>query len=602
MSIARHAALTALAALLAGCPGPRQPVECVDETSCGLAVGGQCLVNQATGNQFCAYPDAACPSGLRWSDFDVEAIISGTCVEGEPPTTHKLTVNVGGNGAGRVTSLPGGIDCPGTCTASFDAGVAVELTAAASAGEFLGWSDACSGSTTCSVQLSGDRSVGALFGVPGDALWFDQVGSTGGEYVRRVVVAGSSVYAVGWFSQMVDVGGKSLTSAGSTDGFVAKLDAATGAATWAVRLGGSDTDMAHGIAVDSAGDVYVVGAFAGSVNFGGNPLTSAGGNDVFVVKLAGATGAHVWSRGFGGGGNDIGRRVALTKTGDVVIGGSFGSASINLGGANLANVGPGLGDIFLARLTAANGGHVWSVRAGGPMAEEINGLAIAPDDDVAITGDFYGTANFGGADLASAGMTDIYLAKYASATGQHRLSFRYGSTGTDSGTGLAIDGAGKMILTGDFQGTVSLGGPTPLMSSGRAILLARLSLAGAHEWSRAFSATGGFARGGDVAVEADGDVAMIGTFARTINLGGSDLSAAGDSAEIVLGTFRGDTGAHVRSARQGGTGQENGIGIAIASDRRLYCVGHFEGFAEFGGEGHAAVGGVDGFIIGLEPP
>lgn len=66
---------------LCGCPGETAiRIECIDDTSCGLAVGGHCLVNPATGNQFCAYPDAEYPDGMRWSDFDVESSISGTCV------------------------------------------------------------------------------------------------------------------------------------------------------------------------------------------------------------------------------------------------------------------------------------------------------------------------------------------------------------------------------------------------------------------------------------------------------------------------------------------------------------------------------------------
>jgi hypothetical protein len=601
MRRAATATLIAGSLFATGCPpDPPDFIECQDQTSCGLAVGGQCLVNPETGHQFCAYPDQACPSGMRWSDLDVEGSISGMCIPGEAPVNRSLTVNVGGNGTGRVTSQPAGIDCPGTCIATFAAGTDVELTSSASAGSFLGWSDACNGTGACSVRLDGDRSVGALFGIPGDALWFDPVGSAGGDYARSVVVADGSVYAAGWFTGTVNIGGQDVTSAGGTDGFVAKLDAANGNALWVVRLGGSGADVAHGVAVDAAGDVYVVGAFSGSMNAGGSTLTSAGGNDALVVKLAGGNGAHVWSRGFGGTGNDIARRVVVASTG-VIMAGSFGSPSITFGGASLSNAGAGLGDVFLARLAGADGAHAWSVRAGGAMADEVNDLALAADGDVVAVGDFYGTTNLGGANLTSAGMSDIYLAKFDGGTGQHRFSFAYGSTGSDSGTGVAVDSAGKVILTGDFQGTVNLGGTTPLTASGRAILLARFSLAGAHEWSEAFSASGGFTRGGDVAVTASDDVTVIGTFADTISLGGTNLSSAGTGAEVVIGAFRGDTGAHLGSARQGGTGQENGIGIAVASDGYLYCVGHFEGFAEFGGEGHAAVGLADGFIVGLNP-
>lgn len=65
---------------LAGCPTSPAYIECEDDTSCGLAVGGHCLPNPATGHQFCQYPDGTCPGGFRWSDHDVEESISGTCV------------------------------------------------------------------------------------------------------------------------------------------------------------------------------------------------------------------------------------------------------------------------------------------------------------------------------------------------------------------------------------------------------------------------------------------------------------------------------------------------------------------------------------------
>lgn len=76
-----HAFPLVLAAIgLSACPGSPDFIECRDDTSCGLAADGQCLVNPSTGHQFCAYPDSGCPDGLRWSDVDVEDSISGTCV------------------------------------------------------------------------------------------------------------------------------------------------------------------------------------------------------------------------------------------------------------------------------------------------------------------------------------------------------------------------------------------------------------------------------------------------------------------------------------------------------------------------------------------
>lgn len=72
------AGLVAVLAFLVGCPADPDFIECRDDTSC--YEGGRCVVNAATGHQFCTYADAECPSGWRWSDLDVEDSISGECV------------------------------------------------------------------------------------------------------------------------------------------------------------------------------------------------------------------------------------------------------------------------------------------------------------------------------------------------------------------------------------------------------------------------------------------------------------------------------------------------------------------------------------------
>jgi hypothetical protein len=74
-----------------------------------------------------------------------------------------LTVSL--NGSGSVTSTPAGIDCGSRCSAEFDAGTTVTLTASAAAGsEFSTWGGACLNSSgPCVVTLDTDKSVSALF-------------------------------------------------------------------------------------------------------------------------------------------------------------------------------------------------------------------------------------------------------------------------------------------------------------------------------------------------------------------------------------------------------------------------------------------------------
>jgi phospholipase C len=74
----------------------------------------------------------------------------------------QLTVTTSGDGSGTVTSSPGGINCPSTCTAGFPSGTQVTLTATQNG--FAGWGGACSGnSLTCTITMSSSQSVSASF-------------------------------------------------------------------------------------------------------------------------------------------------------------------------------------------------------------------------------------------------------------------------------------------------------------------------------------------------------------------------------------------------------------------------------------------------------
>jgi hypothetical protein len=80
---------------------------------------------------------------------------------------HTLTVATGGSGTGSVTSNTGGIDCPGSCSATYVYGTSVTLTPSPSGGStFAGWSGACSGTGGCTVSMTQARMVTASFNAP----------------------------------------------------------------------------------------------------------------------------------------------------------------------------------------------------------------------------------------------------------------------------------------------------------------------------------------------------------------------------------------------------------------------------------------------------
>ncbi len=105
-----------------------------------------------------------------------------------------LVKNVG-NG-GRVTSSPAGIDCGSTCTASFETGATVTLTATPDpGGTFAGWIGACSGKGTCTVTLTGAASVTAMFAAAGSVYMISPPPS--GNWLRLVDPgSGRALYSV----------------------------------------------------------------------------------------------------------------------------------------------------------------------------------------------------------------------------------------------------------------------------------------------------------------------------------------------------------------------------------------------------------------------
>ncbi len=71
-----------------------------------------------------------------------------------PPTTYKLTI--GTVTGGTLTTTP--------AATSYESGATVSVTATPSTGyKFTGWTGACSGTGTCSITMTGDKTVGATF-------------------------------------------------------------------------------------------------------------------------------------------------------------------------------------------------------------------------------------------------------------------------------------------------------------------------------------------------------------------------------------------------------------------------------------------------------
>ena len=103
--------------------------------------------------------------GRLWMVVAAVAATLGLCTEAQ---ADSLTLSFSGDGGGRVTSEPSGVDCIDDCEAGFVDGTAVTLTADPDPGSvFAGWSGSCVGTGTCQLTMDQARSVTAAFALEG---------------------------------------------------------------------------------------------------------------------------------------------------------------------------------------------------------------------------------------------------------------------------------------------------------------------------------------------------------------------------------------------------------------------------------------------------
>ena len=260
------------------------------------------------------------------------------------------------------------------------------------------------GGTLTSGPLGGFSSVVAKYASANGAFqWAKNFPATADNYGTGIAVdASNNILMAGSFSGKINYGGGDLQSAGFSDIGILKLSSA-GSYIWSMRFGGVSGDSPTGVAVDHNGDVVVTGGFHETMPVGTTTLTSAGYEDIFLMKLRGTDGVPQWAERFGGAANDDeGKQLAVDTNNNIVLTGTF-MVSASLGGSTF--VGAGGTDIFVAKYSTA-GGHLWSKQFGGTENDAGLGVAVDGGNNVRMVGKFRATASFGTTPLTSAGSDD----------------------------------------------------------------------------------------------------------------------------------------------------------------------------------------------------
>lgn len=412
-----------------------------------------------------------------------------------------------------------------------------------------------------------------------DWTWATKAGGISIDDAAAITVddAGNS-FVTGYFLGTAIFGTYSLTSSGSYDIYIAKMDP-DGNWLWANRAGGAGSDQGAGITLDSVGNVYVTGSFSSNpASFGTLSLSSTGtANDIFVTKLN-TNGTWIWAVKAGARYIDNGVGVAVDDDFNVYVTGSILHYGIF---GNLPYLYTnGQSDCFVAKLSS-NGSWLWARIAGGSYNESARGISRGSDGNIYLTGSFTSpTATFGSLSLTNAGgnsqSMDVFVAKI-NPSGTWLWATSAGGAGTDVAYSIATDGNSGIYLSGTKQLTASFGPDITLSAyDGYDVFVAKMDLGGNWLWAvRAGGTLDDFGWGLTVDndyVYATGEfksIALFGTMSLT-----SFSSATSDVYFAKLSAISGDW---ISVERVGNTGNDIGKGVALGPNGSMYWFGNFFG-------------------------
>jgi FIMAH domain-containing protein/beta-propeller repeat-containing protein len=244
----------------------------------------------------------------------------------------------------------------------------------------------------------------------------------------------------------------------NADAFVATLSADGSRLEYATYIGGTRSEGATSIAVDSAGNRYVTGDTFSSDFPTVHPIQGAFGGlwDSFVVKL-GPAGAPVYSTYLGGSATDYSARIAADGAGRAYVTGLTLSTNFPVVNASQPAHGGGYSDVFVTALNESGSAFVYSTYLGGNAMENDPGqslgpsIAVTPSGDASVTGTTQSTNFPVTADAwhrtHAGGVNDVFLSTF-DAAGLLKYSTFLGGPGADYSRDIAVDSIGTMFITG----------------------------------------------------------------------------------------------------------------------------------------------------------
>jgi len=224
-------------------------------------------------------------------------------------------------------------------------------------------------------------------------------------------------------------------------------------------FGGTGLDSADGVAVDKAGNIYVVGTTTSTdlpTLSAFQPKKGTTDSDVFVAKLDASGSRLLYCTYLGGSSGDgtsgfCGPQIVVTEAGSAVLTGSTASTDFpTTPGAFQATSPGGFTNAFVTKIDPTGAHLLYSTYLGGPGTSTVSyALAVTADGSAVVVG----SAGLGFPEVnpiaeARGAHASAFLTKLSPDGGSVVFSTRFGGSGSDRALSVAADASGKVWVAG----------------------------------------------------------------------------------------------------------------------------------------------------------
>ncbi|MBO7651143.1 MAG: T9SS type B sorting domain-containing protein [Bacteroidales bacterium] len=410
--------------------------------------------------------------------------------------------------------------------------------------------------------------------------WMKGYGNANAESVSDVAVDNAgNIYVAGTFSETLSIDGHSVTSAGNTDFYVAKMSP-DGNVVWLKSGGSNAVEQANAIAVDANGNVYVVGLSNDNTSFDGNAFPSRGAKDGFLLKLD-SDGNYKYVRTLGCFEDDNASDLAIDGNNNVIVTGYFNYA-LQVGPLSFYQDARGGDDAFCLKFDPT-GEILWSMTYASTSPDYGKRVACDASGNIYLAGEFKGNLSMGGNSLSSLSDYNIYLAKF-NQSGAVQWAVQQGVTGRDSVNALSVSSAGDVYLAYK-QGT-------------GASVVAKFSNSGASQGIVSFPGSGSLAIG-DIMCDLYNNYYVAGSFTGSLDFGSGAVASSGSGADYFIVRYGSDDVPNMQF--YGNQTSYNSIkSLALDYANNVVAAGSFASSITINGDTETSNGQTDALVIKFE--